>query len=100
MIGFQILFEVTSTKQQSWIVINSLGKGLGAINQALGNRFSVLPPSIDLLLPVNVSELKNISILLDVFDHVINIPAFLNVGVVNLITHVNVPEVAIGAVIS
>ena len=57
----------------------------------------MLLASSDLLLPVNVSELKNISILLDVFDHVINIPAFLDVGVVNLITHINVPEVAIGA---
>ena len=55
----------------------------------------MLLPSIDLLLPVDISKLKNVSVLLDVFDHVINISALLIIAVIDRVTDLKVPETGI-----
>ena len=60
----------------------------------------MLLPSIDLLLPVDITKLKNVSVLLDVFDHVINISALLIIAVIDRVTNLKVPESRISAIVS
>ena len=59
----------------------------------------MLLPSIDLLLPVDISKLKNVSVLLDVFDHVINISALLVIAVIDRVTDLKIPKLRISAIV-